>query len=212
MDNVADLEREISLAAQEYNAVVGRKPENFMLLVSQPIAQMHALSRYSGGPQVITVSRGVYTQVLAVPEQYLAPNLIFLGRYEDKTNEAEPFQGMNAGQFTGWTVSLKNRGNPDFGQHIELPLPGADPDFMIPVLSLEKAQRLCQCYIKYNSLGGGNWAGGTLYFNLEEKGYISYNGRIWDGLPEDFPNKNEILPDNDFSALLERKKNKLTQL
>ena len=75
-------------------------------------------------------------------------------------------------------VILKSCPNPDHGQ-TRAPV---KPQIKT-VATLAEAQDACIEYRDSNRLGGGNWAGGQVFDELEPKKqiyYISYNGRIWE--------------------------------
>jgi hypothetical protein len=82
-------------------------------------------------------------------------------------------------------VKLSNRGNPDFEQHPDHPLPGRPRDVWKPVANYAEASRLCRRYIATHELGGGNWTGGEIRQAGRRKiiAYVSYNGRVW-GAPK----------------------------
>jgi hypothetical protein len=81
-------------------------------------------------------------------------------------------------------VHLTSRGNPDFGQD---PNEEMSETKFVNVTSWKEASEVCQNYIQENNLGGGNWAGGQIYkFILglsEQVAHVSYNGRVWKGVP-----------------------------
>ena len=79
-----------------------------------------------------------------------------------------------------YRVLLANRGNPDYGQDPDKPLPGSPADSYAPATSWAEASALCRRYINEHALGGGNWAGGRV-----EDGQgayvarVAYNGRVF---------------------------------
>lgn len=80
-----------------------------------------------------------------------------------------------------YKVELKSCGNPDKGQDPFAPLWGAGTH-IVPVETIEEAQEVVRDYIEMNGLGGGNWAGGKVWTEDDQYlGYISYNGRFWEG-------------------------------
>src|SRR5438067_12932016 len=80
-----------------------------------------------------------------------------------------------------FTVKLSSVGNPDFRQDPDRPLPGC-PSVLAHVETLIEARDLCQHYIAYYELGGGNWNGGEVVRTSDGLvvGRFSYNGRLWD--------------------------------
>lgn len=79
----------------------------------------------------------------------------------------------------GYCVKLSNRGNPDYGQSPNKPLPGVACGWA-RVETLQQASRICRMYIDCFDLGGGNWTGGELTTDSGVVlGKVSYNGRIW---------------------------------
>ena len=47
--------------------------------------------------------------------------------------------------------------------------------------SIKECQEAVLKYIDDNNLGAGNWTGGDVTKNNKKVGYISYNGRFWEG-------------------------------
>lgn len=82
-----------------------------------------------------------------------------------------------------YAVLLANRGNPDFGQHPDHPLPDAPADKAALASDYAEASRLCRDYIREHGLGVGSWAGGDIVDRQTKKpaGYVSYNGCVWPG-------------------------------
>jgi len=83
-----------------------------------------------------------------------------------------------------FTVKLCSVGNPDFRQDSKRPLPRV-PSALAHVDSLIEAREMCQRFIAYYDLGGGNWTGGQV-IRLSDGlvvGRFSYNGRLWPDEP-----------------------------
>ncbi len=91
-------------------------------------------------------------------------------------------------------VLLSNRGNPDMRQDPDRPVYGCpEDDVWADVENYKEASSLCRAYIKRHQLGGGNWSGGAILGrDLKQIAYVSYNGRVWTGKPQDYPNNTEI--------------------
>src|SRR5437868_6570781 len=83
-----------------------------------------------------------------------------------------------------FTVKLSSVGNPDFRQDPDRPLPDV-PTATAHVETLIEAQDLCQHYIAYYDLGGGNWNGGEVVRTSDGLviGRFSYNGKLWPDEP-----------------------------
>lgn len=49
--------------------------------------------------------------------------------------------------------------------------------------TIESCQQIVRDWIEETEIGGGNWTGGQVYDTAtgKEIGYISYNGRYWEG-------------------------------
>jgi len=79
-----------------------------------------------------------------------------------------------------FTVKLCSVGNPDFRQDPNRPLPGV-PSALAHVETLIEARDLCQHFIAYYDLGGGNWNGGEVVRTSDGLviGRFSYNGCLW---------------------------------
>ena len=81
-------------------------------------------------------------------------------------------------------VELSNRGNPDFHQDPDSPLPDTRSDFKLRVRGLGHASETARRYIDAHDLGGGNWTGGRV---TDQDGLeiaqVSYNGRVWEPGP-----------------------------
>ena len=79
-------------------------------------------------------------------------------------------------------LTLRSVGNPDYGQNPNRALPGV-PKLVVRVATLRAASTLCQLYIAYYELGGGNWPNGKVADVSTGKrkalAEISYNGRAW---------------------------------
>jgi hypothetical protein len=75
-------------------------------------------------------------------------------------------------------VELASCGNPDHFQDPDQPMWGCEGDCRITVNSLDDASAECRKFIERNSLGSGNWAGGSVYENNARIAQIAYNGRI----------------------------------
>lgn len=87
-----------------------------------------------------------------------------------------------------FTVYLSNCGNIDLGQNPRKPIPFTKCYWVVRE-TLKECADACQQYIAENDLGGGNWNGGQVYNEREEKvACISYNGRIWEKGSEYFKN------------------------
>jgi hypothetical protein len=54
---------------------------------------------------------------------------------------------------------------------------------MQSVDSFEEASRVVNRFISENDLGAGNWTGGAIYKDGKQVAYVSYNGRVWSGVP-----------------------------
>lgn len=77
------------------------------------------------------------------------------------------------------TVQLSHSANPDImGGYWQEPMDSGRAQ-RVMVTSLESASRICREYIDRNTLGGGNWTGGTVRDGSKVVAKISYNGRIW---------------------------------
>jgi hypothetical protein len=77
------------------------------------------------------------------------------------------------------TVELRHSPNPDiYGGYWQEPAASGRPVRM-PVRDMPTAIDLVRHYIDANSLGGGNWTGGTVREGRKVVGRISYNGRFW---------------------------------
>ncbi len=77
-------------------------------------------------------------------------------------------------------VYLSSVGNPDYNQYA----PISDP-VLKSAESLREVRDLCLAYIEDCNLGGGNWPGGIFGSGRLVLGHVSYNGRLWEGLPGD---------------------------
>ena len=83
-------------------------------------------------------------------------------------------------------VTLKHVSNPDIdGGYWEQPKSPAK-ERRAEVDSFKEASELCQRYIEFNGLGGGNWAGGQIFENGKQIAFVSYNGRVWEGSNSDW--------------------------
>lgn len=79
-----------------------------------------------------------------------------------------------------YVVLLANRGNPDYGQDTQRPLPETGHDREWVVGTLASASALCQQYIQTHQLGGGNWAGGMVkHLDGTPVARVAYNGRVF---------------------------------
>lgn len=89
----------------------------------------------------------------------------------------EPVIRRKGGKFA---VRLQSRGNPDHGQDPERDVWGV-PDVEAHVEDLREARALCEAFIAYFDLGGGNWTGGQVVRVADGLvlGKFSYNGRFW---------------------------------
>lgn len=85
-------------------------------------------------------------------------------------------------------VNLSHEKNPDItGGYWDAPKEAGKAK-SVKCVSLKDAAERCRSYIERNSLGGGNWTGGAVFFGsdrgcipgAEPVATISYNGRIWD--------------------------------
>ena len=83
-----------------------------------------------------------------------------------------------------YNVELHSVGNPDHGQNPFRFLDGVESK-VVQVDTIEEAQAAVREYIAKHNLGSGNWAGGKVW-NMSgvQVGYISYNGRFWEGKNE----------------------------
>jgi hypothetical protein len=80
------------------------------------------------------------------------------------------------------TVKLAHRPNPDLfdrGGYWDEPAESGKTQ-AVPVNTYAEASKVCQDYIRRNSLGAGNWTGGNIYQGRTKVGHVSYNGRVWD--------------------------------
>lgn len=78
-------------------------------------------------------------------------------------------------------VILSSCGNPDFGQHPDMELFGAEPNSVRPISSFKEASDLCNEFIRGNELGSGNWSGGNILDeNKEPFAQVSYNSKVWE--------------------------------
>lgn len=78
-------------------------------------------------------------------------------------------------------VELNSIGNPDHMQDPTKQIDGAWA-VMAHVGSIEEASQAVRDYIEKHNLGAGNWAGGKVWTEDNQYlGYISYNGRFWEG-------------------------------
>ncbi len=76
-----------------------------------------------------------------------------------------------------YVVALATRGNPDYGQNPNQPLPGVE-NRLVEVDSFMEASHVCVAFISNNDLGSGNWASGNVYENSKQVAKVSYNGRV----------------------------------
>jgi len=84
-------------------------------------------------------------------------------------------------------VILASCGNPDFGQHPDMEMFGAEPNRTVPISNFKEASIECKSFIHHNQLGSGNWIGGQILDeNKEAFAYVSYNGRVWEGFANDW--------------------------
>jgi len=70
---------------------------------------------------------------------------------------------------------LKSDNNPDFPNDDR-----AITKTLVPVDNSEQASNIVKEFIDDNNLGGGNWTGGKIFYDGENIGRVSYNGRVWD--------------------------------
>ncbi len=88
-----------------------------------------------------------------------------------------PFRRPRDGRF--W-VYLSSVGNPDHGQYAPL---------SYAVLAwgrnLAEIRKQCEAYQREWDLGGGNWPGALFGSGRTVLGHVSYNLRLWEGLPGD---------------------------
>ncbi len=90
-------------------------------------------------------------------------------------------------------VYLYSVGNPDYGQCAPLSEPCLKSADTLPGV-----RALCLAYIRDWDLGGGNWPGGIVGTGRVIVGHVSYNGRLWEGLPDN-RNAREIPIDAKFA-------------
>ena len=80
-------------------------------------------------------------------------------------------------------VFLANRGNPDFRQDENKPVPYTESDYFAEVEDREGARDAVMAYITENELGGGNWIGGHYFEDGIMVGCFTYNARYVDEGP-----------------------------
>jgi len=95
----------------------------------------------------------------------------------------EPNIRPYGGQFA---VKLASVGNPDHGEDPDSSMDGV-PEAWGHVGTLTEARALCEHFITFFNLGGGNWSGGEVVRQSDGLvvGRFSYNGRLWAGKNSD---------------------------
>ncbi len=96
---------------------------------------------------------------------------------EEQVAAELPFRRPHQGRF--W-VYLSSVGNPDHGQYA--PLSDA---VLAWGANLAEIRQHCEAYRSEWNLGGGNWPGAPFGCGRTVIGHVSYNLRLWEGLPGD---------------------------
>ena len=109
----------------------------------------------------------------------LAHNVVAYQRWGREP--AEETKNKEMVKMAKYKVELNSVGNPDRGQNPLEQIDGAWAN-MAHVDSIDEASRAVREYIEKHNLGAGNWAGGKVWTEDNQYlGYISYNGRFWEG-------------------------------
>lgn len=98
--------------------------------------------------------------------------------FNDKLAKLETALNAITGKYQ---VQLSNVGNPDHRQDPSRPLPETTCGWA-RVNTFQEAAALCQLYITFYDLGGGNWSGGDITETTSGLvvAYVTYGGNLYE--------------------------------
>lgn len=94
-------------------------------------------------------------------------------------------------KLTKTVIELSSVGNAAYGQDPNRPLFGAEVNHSVKVYSFKQASEVARKFIEDNELGSSNWSGGAILQDGKQIAFVTYNGRVWEGIKRD-ENSKEI--------------------